>query len=55
MNTFNVIQKLLFNAAILQMNILNFISGMIHEAIVNRDASAMKSLKRNEIQGTDDE
>jgi hypothetical protein len=45
----NVIRMLLIDAAGLHIKILYLIIGMIHEAIVNRDASIMESLLQNEI------
>jgi hypothetical protein len=45
----NVIRMLLIDAEVLQIKILYLIIGMIHEAIVNRDADGMESLLQNEI------
>jgi hypothetical protein len=45
----NVIRMLLIDAAGLHIKIIDLIIGMIHEAIVNRDADGMESLLQNEI------
>jgi hypothetical protein len=45
----NVIRMLLCNAEAFHMEILLLITGMIHEAVVNRGASVMESLLQNEI------
>jgi hypothetical protein len=45
----NVIRMLLNDAGVLHLKILYLIIGMIYEATLDRDASVMESLLRNEI------